>query len=111
MKKLILLLVVVLFSKLTVGQEKEEFSMSFDYLALSVDDVEKSAEFYKTILNLDEITNKTKVKDIRWSSLDNGKELHLISIVESKITLNKAVHFAVKATNFDAFIKKLSHEY
>jgi catechol-2,3-dioxygenase len=90
MKKLILLLVVVLFSKLTVGQEKEGFSMSFDHLALSVDDVEKSAEFYKTILNLDEITNKTKGEDIRWFSLDNGKELHLISIAEGKITLNKA---------------------
>ena len=110
MKKLILVLVVVLFSKLTVAQESTEVSMSFDHLALSVDDVEASANFYRTILNLSEITNKTKVEGIRWFSLGDGKELHLISIVEGEITLNKAVHFAVKATNFDAFIKKLISE-
>ena len=79
MKKLILVSVVVLFSKLTIGQENTSFSMSFDHLALSVDDVEKSAEFYRTILNLNEITNKTKVEGIRWFSLGEGKELHLIS--------------------------------
>ena len=107
MKKFILVLVVVLFSKLTISQEKDSFSMSFDHLALSVDDVEKSAEFYRTILNLNEITNKTKVEGIRWFSLGEGKELHLISIVEGEIKLNKAVHFALKVNNFDAFIKKL----
>ena len=108
MKKLILISVVVLLSKFTYAQEKLDFSMSFDHLALSVVNVEKSAEFYKSILNLNEITNKTKVDGIRWFSLDDGKELHLISIVEGEIKINKAVHFAVTTSSFDAFIKRLT---
>lgn len=107
MKKLSLLLLTVLISNLSIAQKTDEFSMSFDHLALSVKDVDVSANYYKTILNLEEITNKTKVDGIRWFSLGEGKELHLISIVEGEIKFNKAVHLAVKTSNFDAFISKL----
>lgn len=109
MKKIALLLVIILFSNHTVAQEKTDFSMTIDHLAISVNDVDVSAEFYKSILNLTEITNKTKVGGIRWFSLGDGKELHLISNVEGDIKINKAVHFAVTTSNFDTFIKHLTH--
>lgn len=108
MKKTILLVVFLLISKHLIAQEKSDFSMTFDHLALSVDNVDSSAEFYKSILNLSEITNKTKIDGIRWFSLGHGKELHLISIVEGDITLNKGVHFAVTTSSFEAFIEKLT---
>lgn len=91
-----------------IAQETPNFSMSFDHVALSVKNIEKSAEFYKSILKLNEITNKTEVEGIRWFSLGDGKELHLISIIEGDIKLNKAVHFAVTTSNFEAFIKQLN---
>lgn len=108
MKKIIIYLPLLLFSTLTYSQEIRGFSMSFDHLALSVTNVDTSAEFYKNILNLSEITNKTKVEGIKWFSLGDGKELHLISILKGDIKLNKAVHFAITTSNFDSFIEKLT---
>ena len=108
MKKIILLIAIAILSKISIAQEKTDFSMTIDHLALSVSNVNKSAGFYNTVLNLDEITNKTKVDGIRWFSLGDGKELHLISIVEGEIKLNKAVHFAVTTFSFNAFIERLN---
>lgn len=85
--------------------------MTLDHLALSVKDVDKSAEFYKTILSLDEITNKTKKKGIRWFSLGNGKELHLISTIQGEIKLNKAVHFTMSTSSFDVFLDQLTKRH
>ncbi|MCF7559764.1 VOC family protein [Sabulilitoribacter multivorans] len=108
MKKIILFVTIALLSKSTFAQDNSDFSMSFDHLALSVKDVDISAEFYKSIFNLNEITNKGKTDGVRWFSLGDGKELHLISIVEGDIKLNKAVHFAVTTSSFDAFIQTLT---
>jgi catechol 2,3-dioxygenase-like lactoylglutathione lyase family enzyme len=47
------------------------------------------------------------MEGIRWFSLGEGKELHLISILKENVTINKGVHFALTTTNFDAFIKTL----
>lgn len=82
-------------------------AFTFNHLALSVADVDRSAEFYKDVLGLEEITNRTKMEGIRWFSLNEGKELHLISIIKEKVTINKAVHFALTTPDFDNFVKIL----
>ena len=107
MKRLIILLLLISFSQFAIGQEKTDSSVTFNHLALSVKDADQSAEFYKQTLNLKEITNKTEIEGIRWLSLGEGKELHLISFPNEEIKINKAVHFAVTTSDFDAFIKKL----
>jgi lactoylglutathione lyase len=89
------------------AQDESTFNFTFNHLALSVKDVDRSAEFYKKVLNLNEITNKTKIEGIRWLSLGEGKELHLISILKENVTINKALHFALTTSNFDTFIKTL----
>ena len=76
------------------GQE-DDYSVTFDHVALSVENVDQSAQFYMETLNLQEITNRTQINGIRWFSLGEGKELHLISILKDNITINKAVHFAI----------------
>ena len=88
-------------------ETKIDSSLSFDHLALSVKDVDRSAEFYKKVLGLEEITNKTKIDGIRWFSLRDGKELHLISILKDDFKTNKAIHFALSIADFDSVIKKL----
>ncbi|MFX7090852.1 hypothetical protein ABTH94_22500, partial [Acinetobacter baumannii] len=54
-----------------------------------------------------EITNRTKSEGIRWFSLSDGKELHLVSTVKAPVTINKAVHMALTTSNMDGLIKKL----
>ena len=100
-------MLLVSFSQWAIGQELTESSVTFNHLALSVIDADQSAEFYKKTLNLKEITNKTENNQIRWLSLGEGKELHLLSFPNDEIKVNRAVHLALTISDFDAFIKKM----
>jgi lactoylglutathione lyase len=108
MKIISLLLVTIILSGFLQAQEAGKFNFTLNHLALSVKDVDRSAEFYKNVLNLQEITNRTKIEGIRWFSFSDGKELHLISILSEKVTINKALHFAITTSNFDALIESLT---
>jgi len=108
MKKIILFIFALTITGILQAQEVSSFNLTLNHLALSVKDVDRSAEFYKNILKLQEITNRTKIAGIRWLSFGDGKELHLISILSEKVTINKAVHFALTSSNFDALIKSLT---
>jgi catechol 2,3-dioxygenase-like lactoylglutathione lyase family enzyme len=88
-------------------QAQETSQLTFNHIALSVKDVDKSAIFYKDVLQLKEITNRTKIEGIHWFSFGEGKELHLVSILKDPVSTNKAVHFALTTSNYDAFIKTL----
>ena len=107
MRKISLLLIALSFIAFVQGQDTTSFNFTFNHLALSVKNVDRSADFYKNVLSLKEITNRTKMEGIRWLSLGEGKELHLISIVKDNVTINKAVHLALTTSNFDNFVKTL----
>jgi lactoylglutathione lyase len=107
MKTLTVFLFALAVSGLLPAQEKTSTAFTFNHLALSVKDVDRSADFYKNVLNLQEITNRTKMEGIRWFSLGDGKELHLISILKGNVAINKAVHFAMTTSDFDAFVGNL----
>jgi catechol 2,3-dioxygenase-like lactoylglutathione lyase family enzyme len=101
----ILILVMVVSNGANFAQGKS--TITLDHLALSVKNVDTSAEFYKNVLGLEEITNRTKNPGIRWFSLGDGKELHLISTVPGPVTITKAVHLGLRNSNFDSFVKTL----
>ena len=107
MKRLTLILILFLLSPLVKAQEIPTISMKFNHVALSVKDLDASANFYHNALNLTEIVNRTEVDGIKWFSLGEDKELHLISIVLGEVTINKAVHFALTTPTFDAFVANL----
>lgn len=102
----ILILFVFFIGRIT-AQENKALQLSFNHIALSVKNVEESAHFYSSVLGLKEITNKTKKEGIRWFSLGDDKELHLVSTVKEPIVLNKAIHIAFTTTNFNEVILKL----
>jgi lactoylglutathione lyase len=107
MNKISLLFLAFILTGFLHAQDASTFNFTFNHIALSVKDVDRAADFYKKVLNLNEITNKTKIEGIRWISLGEGKELHLISILKESVTINKALHFALTTANFDSFIKVL----
>src|SRR5215212_5616759 len=107
MRKAINIAIGILFCCSVYGQSPLNLNLSFNHLALSVKDVNHSADFYKNVLGLQEITNRAKMDGIRWFSLSEGKELHLISIVKDSVVINKAVHLALTTNNFDELIKAL----
>jgi lactoylglutathione lyase len=107
MRALNYLFIFITISSIVWAQETGKVTLTFNHLALSVSDVDRSAEFYKDVLGLEEITNRTKMEGIRWFSLNEGKELHLISVIKEKVTINKAVHFALTTPDFDNFVKIL----
>lgn len=105
MSKSISLIIAVFCLAMLQAQETSQFT--FNHIALSVNNVDKSAVFYKEVLQLKEITNRTQIDGIRWFSFGDGKELHLVSILKEPITINKAVHFALTTADFDSFVKIL----
>ena len=108
MQKSILLLILFQISLLVNGQESKDLSLTFNHIALSVKDVNVSAEFYTTLLNLKTIPLPPEAKDVKWLSLGDGKELHLLSVLKDEIKTNKAIHLALSTVNFDAFVQRLT---
>lgn len=107
MKKIKLFVLAILFTGFLNAQDSTTFKFSFNHVALSVKDVNRSAMFYSTVLQLPEIVNRTKIEGIRWFTLADGKELHLISIIKENVTINKAVHIGLSTNNFDEFVQRL----
>ena len=106
MKRILtLLLIVFYFNLISLAQVKP--SLVIDHIAISVTNLEISTAFYKDILGLSEITNRTENPGIKWFSIGDGKELHMISVVKEPVRINKAVHMAFKTAAFDEFVAKL----
>ncbi len=107
MRKITLLIIALSFTGFLQAQDSASFNFTFNHLALSVKDVERSVSFYKKVLTLKEITNRTKIEGIRWLSLGGDKELHLISTLTEPFKINKAIHVGLTTPDFDTFIKRL----
>ena len=107
MKKILLLLWIIVHCNLLVAQVNARIHFTYNHNALSVTDANRSAAFYKNVFQLTEITNRTQMDGIRWISLGEGKELHLVSIIKEPVTINKAVHFALNTNNMDGLVKRL----
>ena len=107
MKKILLLLWIIIHCNLLGAQDNARIHFTYNHNALSVTDANRSAAFYKNVFQLTEITNRTQMDGIRWISLGEGKELHLVSIIKEPVTINKAVHFALNTNNMDGLVKRL----
>jgi len=108
MKKLSFLLIALSFSGILWAQENTSFNFRYNHLALSVKDVDRSAEFYMRVLKLPEILNRSKIEGVRWFVFSDGLELHLISAIKQEVITNKALHLALTTPNLDDFVKALN---
>lgn len=79
----------------------------FDHYTLKVSDLDQSARFYSEVLGLQELENRTRKEYIRWFSLGNGGELHVVEGETEGIKTNVGVHMALKLSDFDRFTAHL----
>jgi len=82
-------------------------TFSFNHIALSVRDINKSVAFYQNLLELPEIENTASNSKTRWLAFNKNVQLHLIPRPESIIKTNKAVHFALATHDLSNIIKRL----
>lgn len=82
-------------------------TLTFDHYTIKVKDLGKSASFYKEVLGLSEIENRTYKPHIRWFSIGNEAELHIVEGSTGEINTNVGVHLALKLKDFDSFISHL----
>jgi lactoylglutathione lyase len=111
MKTAFLLLSSLTLATLAQGQDAGYGKVTFNHLALSVRDVDRSADFYARVLNLSEVHKDARAKGVRWLSLGNGQELHLISPEYYRggvVKTNKAVHLALTSDRFEDFLALLN---
>ena len=83
---------------------------SFQHAALAVTDVDLSVEYYTNVFGFKEIPNLTKRPEIRWLSLGEGLELHLIQSDTAEIKVTKYVHLAWSASAFNELIELLEQK-
>jgi catechol 2,3-dioxygenase-like lactoylglutathione lyase family enzyme len=108
MKKLNLLLIALSSTGFLMAQGNPSFNFHYNHLALSVKDVDRSAEFYMKVLRLPEISNRSKIEGVRWFVFADGLELHLISTIKQDVIANKALHLALTTADLDDFVKTLN---
>ena len=92
------------------GQDVGHVTLAFNHIALSVADLDRSASFYGGVLNLSELSRERRSTGVRWFSLGEGKELHLISheyFSGEVVRVNKAVHFALATDRFEELLTLL----
>jgi lactoylglutathione lyase len=83
------------------------FNAIFDHYTIKVKDLNHSTEFYKKILGLPEIENRTRKEYIRWLAMGDGAELHIVEGDQDQIQTDVGVHMAVRVRDFDRFLEHL----
>ena len=104
MKKIFFLISLGLISNLAFAQQ---FELKYHHTALLVSDLDKSADFYGNVLQLEEIEVPYVNPVLRWFSLGEDLQLHLVKGNNDDVKLDKAIHMALNLSNFDAFVTYL----
>lgn len=106
--RVLIIITMLLICLRIYGQQNPPLQLTFNHLALSVKNLDRAAAFYSDVLNLKEISQEIRSEGVRWFSLGEGKELHLISEQFYKgksVVTNKAVHMALTTANFQELLE------
>ncbi len=103
MKTSFLLLMAFCLSQFSKAQDKP-FDFTFDHFAINVTDLQRSVDFYQKYFFVEEIYNGTEKRNIRWFSLGNNQELHIIMVPNLKLNIPKGVHMALTIPDLDKYI-------
>ena len=83
-------------------------SITINHVALHVNDLKKSGEFYGNVLRLNEIPEPFKDGLHLWYSIGPGSQLHLIERVnEEAVVPGKTTHLCFRVASMEDFIANL----
>jgi lactoylglutathione lyase len=85
--------------------------LEIDHIALHVRDLQRSADFYQTIIGLERLPDPFKDDRHVFFRLAPRTELHLIAGAESTTAQDIDVHFALRTTALPAFIQILQEKH
>lgn len=91
---------------MTVTAQKQEISLN--HIALYVDDLKRSAGFYKNIIGLDSVPEPFKDGLHAWFKIGNNLTLHLIQGKKEKIGQYRNTHTCYSVTDINSFIGHLT---
>ncbi|WP_294260221.1 VOC family protein [uncultured Sphingomonas sp.] len=79
-----------------------------DHVAISVTDLDRSADFYKRVFGFPEL--KAPVKNRRWLDLGGGFAMHIIPDRTAPVGVDRGNHIAFAVADFDGFVAMLVRE-
>lgn len=81
-----------------------------NHLAVMVNNLEKTGDFYSKILKIEEIDIESTGLSHRWFKLEDGFELHLVGSKEILPKKNQNNHLAVQTDDINAIVVHLQKE-
>lgn len=85
-------------------------SPELDHIALHVRDLEKSAEFYRTVLGLEPTPDPFKDAEHVWFHLSAHTQLHLIAGAQGRTERDINVHLALRVASLPQIITSLGQK-
>ena len=107
MKNRLKILLLIIFIASCVLTQAQSFDFKFDHFSMVVEDVDKSAEFYANVLNLEETPHPDKTPGFRWFVINDKTQIHLIQKEFAHFEKNKSLHLALATKNLDGLIERL----
>lgn len=108
MKYLMLCLVLLsrpAFAGTEPDSEISTFGLQFDHSTIMVDDLDKAGDFYRDVLQLEELeTPWGKSPQIRFFSMGGNTQLHVAKIDDDTAEQPKVIHIAFTVQDFDAYL-------
>jgi lactoylglutathione lyase len=106
MKNPLLILALIIFSYPALGQS---FNLQPDHATILVSDLDRSALFYKNVLQFKELeTPWGENPSIRFFAIGNSQQLHLARGETGEIKLEKSIHIAFAVKDFDRYLSFLT---
>lgn len=111
MKKSVLLIafaICTLFAIMTKAQTvSNEPSAKLNHIAIYVSDLDKSANFYQSLLNLVKMEEPFKDGKHVWFTLGAAGQMHLIKGAQTKLNYPKDEHLCFSVPSVSKFIARL----
>lgn len=105
-------LIIILFtlSCSEMPTNKDDLIFNGNHLAVMVNNLKVTGDFYSKILKLEEIDIKSTGLTHRWFKLNDGFEIHLVSSKQILPKKNRNNHIAIQTDDINAMVDYLQKE-